>query len=81
MSTTPVTPDDERCAGEGPQSALEKKLLEEYLHDKGYSLEDLHRLPKDEAQRLMRAACTHVSLQLAEIEARARFRGEIHGPT
>jgi hypothetical protein len=28
----------------------------------------------------MRAACTHVSLQLAEIEARARFRGEIHGP-
>jgi len=81
MSTPPIPPVVERCASEGPQSALEKRLLEEYLREKGYSLEDLHKLPKDEAQRLMREACTRVSLKLAEVEARARFREEIHGPS
>jgi hypothetical protein len=81
MSTTPVLTDLERCASEGPQSALEKRLLEEYLNAKGYSLEELHRLPKDEAQRLMREACLHVSLKLAEVEARARFQDKIHGPS
>lgn len=81
MSTTPLTPDMERCASEGPQSALEKNLIEEYLQEKGHSLESLHRLPKDAAQRLMREACTYASLKLAEVESRARFRDEIHGPS
>lgn len=81
MSATSSTPDVERCSSEGPQSALEKNLIQEYLQQKGYSLESLHQLPQDEAHRLMREACTYASLKLAEVESRARFREEIHGPS
>lgn len=81
MSTTQITPEVARCASEGPQSELEKKLLEEYLQAKGHSLKSLHQLPEDEAKRLMQEACIHVSLKLAEVEARARLRYEISGPS
>ena len=81
MSATSSTPDVERCSSEGPQSALEKNLIQEYLKEKGCSLESLHQLPQDEAHRLMREACTYASLKLAEVESRARFREEIHGPS
>lgn len=81
MSTSSRTPDIERCSSEGPQSALEKSLIQEYLQSKGYSLDSVHRLPPDEARRLMREACAYASLKLAEVESRARFRNEIHGPS
>jgi hypothetical protein len=81
MSAMSSPLDVERCGSEGPQSALEKNLIQEYLQEKGYTLEDLHQLPKEEAHRLMREACTYASLKLAEVESRARFREEIHGPS
>jgi len=81
MCASQATPDIDKNAKEGPQSALEKKLIEEYLQGRGYSLDDLHGLPKEDAQLLMRAACTYASLKLAEVESRARFRQEIHGPS
>jgi len=70
---------DERIS-EGPMSALERKLIKQYLHGKGYSLEDLHGLPKEETKRLMTEACRYASLKLAEIEAKAKLRKEIHFP-
>lgn len=70
----------DRCASEGPQSALERKLIEEYLKEKGYSLKDLRALPEEEAHRLMREACRYASLKLAEVESRAQMRREIHHP-
>lgn len=80
MSAKPVVSDVDRCASEGPQSALEKKFIEEYLAGKGQSLDSVHRLPPDEGRQLMREACTYASLKLAEVESRAHFRQEIHGP-
>lgn len=80
MSAKPIATDVDRCASEGPQSALERKFLEEYLAGKGQSLESVHGLPGVESQRLMREACTYASLKLAEVESRAHFRQEIHGP-
>lgn len=67
-----------RSASDGPQSALEKKLIEEFLEEKGYKLHDLHDLPVEEARRLMEEASRYASLKLAEVESRARFRREIH---
>ena len=78
MSAKPVASDVDRCASQGPQSALEKKFIEEYLAGKEQSLESVHKLPEADAQRLMREACTYASLKLAEVESRARFRQEIH---
>jgi hypothetical protein len=63
---------------EGPQTTLEKLYIEEYLKEKGLTLEKLHQLPRSEAQRYMREACLYASLKLAEVESRSRFHQEIH---
>lgn len=70
--------DMERCAGEGPQSALEKKLIAEYLSGKGYQPEDLLGLPEEQAKALMQEACRYASLKLAEVESKTKFRKDIH---
>lgn len=70
--------DSENCIPAGPQSDLERKYIEEYLQSKGYRLIDLQWLPKEEAKRLMTEACTYTSFNLAELEARAKFREKIH---
>lgn len=70
--------DSENCVTAGPQSALERKYLDEYLQSKGYRLEEIQELPKEEAKRLMTEACTYASFKLAELESRAKFRNKIH---
>lgn len=65
----------------GPQSALERRFIKEYLHEKGYLLEDLKRLPLEESKLLMTEACRYASLKLAEVESRAQFKKEIRGPS
>ncbi len=57
---------------------LEKSLIEEYLHEKGYSLEDLKKLPAETAEKLMKEASQYASLKLEEVEARAHFIQELH---
>jgi hypothetical protein len=71
----------EECVADGPQSTLEKKLVEEYLESKGYSIKDLPKLPVETARQLMREACAFASLKLAELEAKSKFRQEIRPPT
>ena len=66
---------------EGPQSALERKYIQEYLNSKGFNLEKLGELPKEEQQNLMREASKYASLKLAEVESRAKFRHDIHAPS
>jgi len=63
----------------GPQSALERRFIKEYLYEKGYQLEDLKRLPLEESKQLMTEACRYASLKLAEVESRAQFKNEIRG--
>lgn len=70
-------PEFEKYLTEGPQSALERQYIEEFLKEKGYSLKTLNDLPEEERQELLRAACTYASLKLAEVESRSRFRQEI----
>ena len=64
---------------EGPQGQLETMLIDEYLQSQGYaSIKELCHLPEDEVKKLMISACRFASLNLAEIESRARFKKEIH---
>jgi hypothetical protein len=79
MSDKPL--DLDGCMSEGPESALEKQLVEDYLKTKGYSREDLHHMPEEQARELMREACTYASLKLAELESKSQFREEIRAPT
>ncbi|MCJ7623393.1 MAG: hypothetical protein MUO76_07805 [Anaerolineaceae bacterium] len=57
----------------GWQSVLEKEYIKEYLKTKGYQLVDLKGLPENEAKQLMKEACRHASLKLAEMESRSHF--------
>ena len=77
MSTPRATQD----AAEGPQSALERKYIQEYLQSQGVNLENLGKMPKVEQQHLMREASKYASLKLAEVESRAKFRHDIHAPS
>jgi hypothetical protein len=70
----------EECICRGPQSELERLYMGEYLRSKGYSWEDLHKLPPEEEKIIMTEACTYTSLKLAELDARAQFVQEIHTP-
>ena len=71
--------EDEDFIFEGPESALERMLIESYLKDKGFaSIKELSKLPKDEAKKLMMEACRYASLKLAEVESTDRFQKDIH---
>jgi len=59
------------------KTSLERKLINTFLHDKGYSVERIMALPISEARLLMIDACTFASLKLAEIESRAGFTKKI----
>jgi len=73
--------DVDKCMSEGPESALEKQLVEDYLKSKGYTREALHQLPQEIQKELMKEACTYASLKLAELESKSKFRDEIRAPT
>ena len=63
---------------EDRNALLEKALIEEYLHQKGYSIEGLKKLPAELVERLMKEASQYASLKLEEVESRAHFIKELH---
>ena len=75
MNTNPVEnsePIEDRNA------LLENALIDEYLKEKGYSHEDLKKLPADLVEKLMKEASQYASLKMEEVEARAHFVKELH---
>ena len=57
---------------------LENSLIEEYLKPKGYSHEDLKKLPAELVEKLMKEASQYASLKMEEVQARAHFVKELH---
>ncbi|MCB9111036.1 MAG: hypothetical protein H6634_07285 [Anaerolineales bacterium] len=70
--TTGIEPIDD------PNALLENALIEEYLREKGYTREDLKKLPADLVEKLMREASRYASLKMEEVEARAHLVKELH---
>lgn len=65
-------------AFEDRNAFLESTLIEEYLREKGYSMEEFKKLPADVAEQLMKEASQYASLKMEEVEARAHFVKELH---
>ena len=63
---------------EDPNALLEKALIEEYLHKKGYSRKGLKKLPTEQVETLMKEATLYASLKMEEVKARAHFIEELH---
>ena len=62
-----------------PMASLERALIQQYLTERGYSLENLARLPPDEQRQLLVKASQYAALHLAEVDARATYVHDIHG--
>ncbi|MCL4273973.1 MAG: hypothetical protein KJZ77_08895 [Anaerolineales bacterium] len=63
---------------EDRNALLEKALIEEYLHEKGCTLEEVRKLPADVAEKLMKEASQYASLKMEEVSARAHLIKELH---
>lgn len=74
MTTKPI---EQAEPVEDRNAMLEKALIEEYLREKGVTLEGLKKLPADVAEKLMKEASQYASLKLEEVEARAHFIKEL----
>lgn len=75
MNTKPIKQTE---AVEDRNAILEKALIEEYLREKGFTLETVKSLPAMLAEKLLREASQYASLKMEEVEARARFVKELH---
>ncbi|MBI2334162.1 MAG: hypothetical protein HYU84_18710 [Chloroflexi bacterium] len=75
MTTKPV---EQAEPVEDPNAMLEKALIEEFLKQKGYTHEDLKKLPAELVEKLMKEASQYASLKMEEVEARAHFVKELH---
>lgn len=63
---------------EDPNAMLEKALIEEFLKKKGYTHDDLKKLPAELVEKLMKEASQYASLKMEEVEAKAHFVKELH---
>jgi hypothetical protein len=54
-------------------AALERALIDEFLHKTGHTLCTIQRLPFDQQRTLLRAASTFAAIKLAEIALRERL--------
>jgi phage FluMu protein gp41 len=76
MKSQSLKPDD--SIFEGPESALERMLIADYLKGKGIaSIKELSKLSKENTKRLMQEACRYASLKLAEVESLDRFQRKL----
>jgi len=64
---------------EDPEAKLATVYIEEYLQQRGHTLESLCTLPKEQAKQLMIEASTYAAVKLAEVDTKARAVKEIHG--
>ena len=69
---------EDRCRPRDAKSsaageALERALMDEFLSDRGHTLQSIRTLPAPRREELLRGAAEHASLRLAEIESRAHF--------
>lgn len=60
-----------------PYGPLECALMDEFLAERGHSLQSVGRLPLPDRRELLRSAASYATLRLAEIEARAHYVDDI----
>ena len=63
---------------EDPHAQLERTLIEEFLNGRGYHLNTLNELPREQANALMKEASVYASGRLTEVETRAHLVGDLH---
>jgi hypothetical protein len=60
-----------------PHGPLECALMDEFLSERGHTLQSVRGLPQPERRELLCGATSYATLRLAEIEARAHLFDEL----
>ena len=63
---------------EAPLSGLERMLIDEFLHLRGYDAAALAALLPAERDAVLKEASLNASAKLAEIESRAHYVADMH---
>jgi len=71
-------PQPEDARSDDPYGPLECALMDEFLAERGHTLQSVGRLPVPERRELLRSAASYATLRLAEIEARAHYVGDLN---
>lgn len=73
-----TTRDPDARAMEDPEGRLEQAFIDEFLRSRGLDQASVHRLPPEEARRILAEASSYATSRLAEIEARAHYVHQLH---
>ena len=65
---------------EDPQAPLERAFIDEFLQERGCSLQTVNQRPPEEGRKLLVQASQYALGRLAEIDARAAYVHDIHDP-
>ena len=63
---------------EEPLAELERRLIDEYLRDRGVEPDTVRNGSDEHARRLMADAAQYAALKLTEVESRAHYVRELH---
>jgi len=66
-------PRSEDVRSTDPPGPLEYALIDEFLAERGHTLQSVDKLPPPERRELLRRAASYATLRLTEIEWRAHF--------
>lgn len=61
----------------GPLAELEAAFVDDYLRGRGYSRDQLARMPRAAADRILAEAEAEASLLLAQIESRTHYLSDL----
>ena len=75
--TTTKRPPPEDARSDDPYGPLECALMDEFLAERGHTLQSVGRLPMPERREMLRSAASYATLRLAEIEARAHYVSDL----
>lgn len=70
--------DEPTTIGKDYLAELERVLIEQFLHARGYTMSTLHELSEDTAAALLKEASVYASGRLTEVESRAHFISDLH---
>jgi hypothetical protein len=73
-----MRPDADEIPRVDQTADLERKLIAEFLEQRGLTMHTLQALTEAEQHKIMREASLYASMRLSEVEARWRYVDDLH---
>jgi hypothetical protein len=73
-----MNPDRPDIVAQDPHAELEQSLIAEFLHKHGHTMKSVEALAPEQADALLKEACSYASGRLCEVESRAHYVQDLH---